>query len=122
MKTTAFTVKAREAHHAALKSLAHPKITKTGLKLWQQLRRIECAAHKSAEDYCNGVIDCDQWEIEQTKAIRLVVNCLGREPEGVFVNGDPRGYALKLDPEKTTVPHGMETDWGGYGILAAVIQ
>lgn len=42
---------------------------------------------------------------------------MGTIPEGFFWNLDPRGYALKIDPEKGGVV-GLMTDWGGYGILA----
>ena len=37
----------------------------------------------------------------------------------VFVNGDPRGYALKIDDsyvKKFNLK--IERDWGGYGIIA----
>ena len=51
----------------------------------------------------------------------------GTIPEGVFINSDPRGHALKLDcgdagQPGVTIPEGMEKDWGGNGILAAEID
>ena len=40
----------------------------------------------------------------------------------VFINSDPRGYALKIQ-DTWMREHGaeLETDWGGYGILAPEI-
>jgi len=45
---------------------------------------------------------------------------LGGLPPGFFVNGDPRGYALKLEPG--SVPFPLHEDWGRYQILAPVID
>ena len=50
----------------------------------------------------------------------------GTVPPAFFLNGDARGYALKIDNEK---PEGkglieavkLRTDWGGYGILSPEI-
>lgn len=38
----------------------------------------------------------------------------------VFVNGDPRGYTLKIDDKYKDKMHkaGVYRDWGGYGIIA----
>ena len=38
----------------------------------------------------------------------------------VFINGDPRGYALKIDDKYQDRLHkvGIHRDWGGYGIIA----
>jgi hypothetical protein len=35
--------------------------------------------------------------------------------EGFFINGDPRGYSLKI---KEKIYPELHQDWGGYGILA----
>lgn len=47
-------------------------------------------------------------------------------PPGFFVNGDPRGYALKIDNatlegRALIAAVGLHTDWGGYGILSPEI-
>lgn len=38
----------------------------------------------------------------------------------VFLNGDPRGYALKIESDwmRERLKLRLHTDWGGYGILA----
>lgn len=46
----------------------------------------------------------------------------GKIPVGVFINGDPRGHMLKLDNDGRAIPEGMQTDWGGNGILAVEIN
>ena len=114
----------RENHHKALESLAYQVGLEThGLALWRQLRRIETWFSHYSVEYCNGTIDTDKFEaIRQQAKNRLAKVFGGRIPDGVFINSDPRGYALKLDNEQVAIPQGMETDWGGYGILAAEIN
>ncbi len=112
----------RENHHKALETLRAPECKLTGLQLWRKLVKIEREAHKAATDYCNGDIEQEDFDVEKEKATVAVRNAFGHYLPGFFVNGDPRGYALKLDNDKTTIPEGMHKDWGGYGILAAVIE
>jgi hypothetical protein len=41
----------------------------------------------------------------------------------VFLNRDPRGYALKIDDEwMRSQAHPLHRDWGGYGIIAPEIE
>jgi hypothetical protein len=42
----------------------------------------------------------------------------------VFLNRDPRGYALKIDDEwmRAHPQFRLHTDWGGYGIIAPEIE
>lgn len=91
------------------------------IKLSKRLHNIETKAHRLAEDYCNGIIDSDQWEIEADKILARVDKVLGYLEKNipVFVNGDPRGYALKIRDEYVR-EHDLKIyrDWGGYGILA----
>ena len=82
-------------------------------------------------EYCCLGVLCEQyveagnakWEAIKDQARNRIASAFGgRIPEGVFINSDPRGHALKLDNEKVEIPQGMEKDWGGYGILAAEIN
>lgn len=120
----AWVQRRRENHHRALETLAYQVGCETpGLALWRRLRRIENWFTVYSTRYCNGDIDTDAFEqVKQQAKNRLSKVFGGRVPEGVFLNSDPRGYALKLDNEKVAIPQGMETDWGGYGILAAEID
>ena len=94
-------------------------IFNTGLepvKLCKKLFRLENKAHRLATDYCNGVVSCDQFDTDSQKILDKVASILGNNL-GIFVNGDARGYALKIDDR---LAHQMKIykDWGGYGILA----
>lgn len=134
----------REAHHKSLAMLAsqiNPHNKLTGLQLWRKLCKIERKASSGAVAYCNGATchtahtltstkqrlvwnfnaDENAWESFSQWIEAKVAKVFGGVPQGFFVNGDPRGYALKLDNEKVTIPDGMHKDFGGYGILAAVI-
>ena len=93
--------------------------------LCKKLRRLEVKGHWLAEKYCNGEIVMDAWDTETEKIINKIYKILGKEKcieTGLFVNGDARGYALKLREEWTSAYRNnggsFYTDWGGYGILA----
>lgn len=91
------------------------------IEICKKLRQLEQKAHKLAEDYCNGEngVDSENWE-EKCRPILDKVDALlhFRFMEiDIFVNGDCRGYALKIsdDDAKGLMIH---KDWGGYGIIA----
>jgi len=94
--------------------------------LARKLHRIELEARRLALDYCNGAnnVTTENWEELTEKILAKVDNVTGFKRKGVpvFVNGDARGYALKIN---NTWVKGYQskggriyTDWGGYGILA----
>lgn len=96
------------------------------IKLCKRLRSLENKAHKLATDYCNGDVDTDKWEIEQSPilaAVRKVLypNGMTNSPLDccIFINGDARGYALKIKEDYVRNNNlTIYRDWGGYGILA----
>lgn len=56
-------------------------------------------------------------------AIRARKSQPAREPVPVFINLDPRGYALKIDDEWMRRKDAkLHTDMGGYGIIAPEIK
>jgi hypothetical protein len=116
----------RTNHHKALEAIALQVGCETpGLTLWRQLKRVENWLTFYSTQHCNGEggIDGDRWEAIKDQARSKLAKIFGgRIPEGVFINSDPRGHALKLDNEKVSIPEGMDKDWGGYGILAADIN
>jgi len=83
--------------------------------VWEQLNKLEKAAHRITTAECNGEIDEDKAYVKLNK-IRKQVNTLLPELKTFFINGDPRGYALKIR-ENEAKKLGMYQDWGGYGIL-----
>ena len=110
-------------HHAALLRLAAPKNKKSGVQIWRALRKVECTLSSVAAAICSRPMPEDAWENAARKAEAAIVRALGRLPDGLRFNGDPRGYALKIDVQAGGfIPEGMHRDWGGYGILAPVID
>lgn len=102
-----------------------------GVIAYNKLRSIEKRAHKVAEDDCNFGIEESEYEKRMDK-IRAEVKKVfgGKLPIGFFINGDPRGYALKIKEEQNRIFVNSDDgknhdtyainyrDFGGYGILA----
>ena len=88
---------------------------KDPIALCKRLRILEGKAHKITEDYCNGILENhDEIDEKLDKILMKARDLLGTQNPSIFINRDPRGYALKIEE-----PHGLKSrDWGGYGILA----
>lgn len=97
-----------------------------GAELWRALRKWEARGARLAMRLCNGP-EFKEGEVEREKA-RIIAGALGvlglsRLP-GMFVNGDPRGYALKVSGDVrgswpgTGIHAGALRDWGGDVVLA----
>jgi hypothetical protein len=72
-------------HGDNLKSLFNVEID--SVALCKKLFRLETKAHKLSTDYCNGLIDCDFWEVESDKIldkVSKVLNC--KTQSNFFVN------------------------------------
>lgn len=100
------------------------------ITLCKKLRRIEGAAHKLAEDCCNHLsMESEEYFIRSSRLYDRIAKTLfprslmGTKDTlhytGIFINLDPRGYALKIDDEYMS-KHNIQLyrDWGGYGCLA----
>jgi len=85
-------------------------------EIWEKLCRLEQQAHHITTMECNGDIQPDIAEIKLSK-IEAKVKALLPNVRTLFINGDPRGYALKIKEEEA-VELQMHRDWGGYGIIA----
>lgn len=86
-----------------------------GETIYKDLLRVEHKAHRLAERRCDDPTMTEKREERLEKRYtKEVAEILGRLPDGFFINGDPRGYALKIEGESTI----SYTDWGGYHILA----
>ena len=83
--------------------------------LCKKLYRYEVEASRITKQICSYPIDMDKAEKRLDKIEAKVNDILGAGPE-VFINRDPRGYALKI---KTEAAKGLDIykDWGGYGII-----
>jgi hypothetical protein len=88
--------------------------------LYKRLHRIEAEAHSFAERECNEQLPEGASERKDASILKRLDAILGFKAAGipVFVNGDPRGYALKID-DAYVKEQGLEIyrDMGGYGII-----
>jgi hypothetical protein len=114
-----------ENHYASLRALAAACGIDNvdGKKLSTKLFNIEQKARKSAIDYCNGVIDIDAWLSDEIFFDTEVQKLFDGKLKGLIINGDARGYTLKINdelmkPGAIYSDLGLHTDWGGYGILS----
>jgi len=91
------------------------------IELCKALRRYELKATRLTIAMCNGVDSATQTahEAELDRIHDKVCQLLGVERfcKDIFINRDPRGYALKLNDEFARDKR-IHKDWGGYGILA----
>lgn len=110
-----FIKQQRETHHKALEKLTgRPG---EGLKIWRRLRRLEARAHRITTALCNGEVTQDDVETALDAVKAEVSEITG--PDFLYLNRDPRGYALKL--RQDAPDYGLHRDWGGYQILAPEI-
>jgi len=88
--------------------------------LCKRLRYYERKAEVSTTALCNGCIESLQ-QYQESALERIeskVKKLLGiTDDTTIFINRDPRGYALKMTLEFTANKVSYR-DWGGYGILA----
>lgn len=116
--------RARQKHHDALLALASLtsglSLTVSGLSLWRKLRRLEAEATAITTALCNGAINQELAELQFEQIEAKVAKVFGKLPAGFFINRDPRGYALKLEPGSAPFP--LHEDWGRYQILAPTID
>jgi hypothetical protein len=92
------------------------------IKLCSKLRKLEREGEALGLKLCNGPEFPNEDDADKiSKSILKKVNALlGNRIVPIFVNRDPRGYALKID-DKWMHKHPkfrLHTDLGGYGILA----
>lgn len=123
------------AHYATCERLAlHLGAKKPdGKKISVALFKLERDAHNAATAQCNGedyqgqpYRTEEEWNRFRWDIADRMKSILGALPRGFFINGDPRGHALKIDAEN---PKGkalieavkLHTDWGNDGILSPEI-
>jgi len=123
LERKAITLAHRQRHIESLQKLGYIKDTMHSIK------RLEHDANRLQTADANGELS----EVEASDGDMRISNRVatlfgGTLPKGFFINGDPRGYSLKLDPEAWRVSDDVQTnyeaqpinftDWGGYLILA----
>ena len=104
-----------EKHGQNLKAVFNLDHNIDPVKLCKRLFRLENKAHKLAVDFCNGVIDQLEWDKKADQILTKVETILNNK-KVLFLNGDARGYALKIDDEYIRNNNfNIHRDWGGYG-------
>jgi hypothetical protein len=121
------TTRQREAierHGRQLLAIFPNATERDPVKLCRQLRKIQGGADLSIIRHCNyGLTEESQDQAEQ-RALDALDRVLAWRAAGVpvFVNWDPRGYALKIRDEWVRAQGAdIARDWGGYGIIAPEI-
>lgn len=82
--------------------------------LCKKLRRLEIHAHASALGQCNGTVGVEDAE-KIGASVWTKLNKLGIKGHGLYLNGDPRGYAIKF---KAAIKEDIHRDFGGCAIVA----
>jgi len=92
------------------------------VKLCKSLRRYEGKAERVTVALCNGDMALEEGDCQLQKLhykVRLLLGGNGAETRWIFINQDPRGYALKIDSDDSKIQEfDLYRDLGGYGILA----
>ena len=117
MKITAVNAPEFCRHLQTLSALSgDPNAGPYRFDLYSKLKRLEVRANRISTAECNGEI-LEEIADKKLDAIRKKVAELLPNLTTFFINGDPRGYSLKVKESEAKFL-GMYTDWGGYGILA----
>lgn len=96
-----------------------------GQAIYTIFARAEDTAHRLQEYECNVGELTPSMKRKEDKIRSIIEEMLKPEFKAqFFINGDPRGYTLKLKVQgkaekiAAELPEGFYKDWGGYGILA----
>jgi len=121
-----------KAHGENLLAIFPNATERDPIALCKKLRRMEAKAQAIALRLCNGpeypggYDEVDALTGAILEKVNAILGNTGKNPVPVFVNRDPRGYALKISSEWTfaycqQTGRRIYSDWGGYGILAPEI-
>lgn len=80
------------------------------------LYRLEAKQSRAAVAYCNGDIKSGEYLTMSIQTQKKLLSLLG-DSAPIEINGDPRGYALKLS-DAWSKDKQIYRDLGGYGIIA----
>lgn len=89
--------------------------------LCKRVHRLETEMHRANELYCSEATEPGFLDKKEVSILRRLDGILNFSAQGipVFINNDPRGYALKIQSawiRDNDVD--ICRDWGGYGIIA----
>ena len=68
------------------------------LLLFKAVHRLECEAHRMAENDCNGLLTTEQVDKKEASIMKRLDNLLNFKAQNipVFFNGDPRGCVVTI--------------------------
>ena len=110
-------------HGKQLLEIFPQAIERDPLKLCKKLRKLEIKAHALAETHCNFLTKTEVHKRKTDELLQQLDDLLWFRVASVpvFLNGDPRGYALKIDDSYVREHNlNIHRDWGGSGIIAPV--
>ena len=89
------------------------------------IERTENYHNGRATDYCNAPQSeawLERWNARKDRDLAKLGEMLPKAAGHLFINQDPRGYALKIDSDSEAGravidAAGVARDWGGYGLL-----
>jgi len=117
-----------KAHGENLLAIFPNATEKDPVTLCKKLRRLEAKAQAIALRLCNGpeypggYDEVDALTGAILEKVNAILGNTGKNPVPIFVNRDPRGYALKIDDVWIHNKQArIYSDWGGYGIIAPEI-
>lgn len=95
--------------------------------MMHRLCTLERTLHRHAELACSVPLSDTQerhHERKSDQAIEEIETMMPKLAGKVFVNGDPRGWALKIDDAHKDLINDsrIARDWGGYGLLSPDAQ
>lgn len=108
-------------HGEKLKTIFNLSPDIDAVELCKKLRILENQAHSWAELLCNGDVSQAEYDVQTDRILMRVDRLLNfsKQQINVFVNGDPRGYALKIyDRDVREKSLDIDRDMGGYGLIA----
>ena len=111
------------AHGERLKALFGLPAETNAIELYKQLCRIETRAHRRMEIQCSGPAHAVKTDAEMERFEYLIMQAVRRllpdENVPIEINGDPRGYALKIPDDWMYLNNvtDLHRDMGGYGII-----
>jgi len=116
MKIKQINAPAFTRHLQTLAALAGGNCPPYPFDIYNKLVRLERKANRAAVAECNGELS-EERAAAIDASVKKQVKKLLPNVETFFINGDPRGYSLKIKEEEAR-KIGIYQDWGGYGILA----
>jgi hypothetical protein len=114
-------------HYSQLRPIYKALGMPDDVQMMQRLCKLERTLHRHAEEACSVPLSARQ-ELYRERfaenAVKEVESMMPLLAGKVFINGDPRGWAIKIDDKHKQLINDsrIARDWGGYGLLSPDAQ